>query len=153
MIKYSEINHACYNMLLNYKKLPTDLIEISKSDHDVFMGKMTPMNKMLVKNKYPFEFENIPPKSLAQLEAEYTSALDAHLNSRAKARGYDSIHTAALRATVPSAPYYAEGLAYFLWMDACNEFGYQVLKDVKSGAIPLPTVEEFISSLPVLELP
>ncbi|HEY7864967.1 MAG TPA: hypothetical protein VIC51_03075 [Psychromonas sp.] len=87
------------------------------------------------------------------LESLYKSALDAHLNSKADERGYDSIHTAALRAAVSMSPFHAEGVAYAIWMDDCYQFGYQVLADVKSGAIPLPTVEEFIASLPILELP
>lgn len=97
--------------------------------------------------------EEISISDAKNLERKYTFALDSHLNSKAKERGYDSIHTAALRAAIPLSPFNAEGVAYATWMDECYQFGYKILADVKGGEITLPTVEEFIASLPILELP
>lgn len=96
---------------------------------------------------------NLSKRTEVEVLKDYTSALDNHLNSKATERGYDSIHTAALRAAVPLSPFHNEGMAYAIWMDECYQLGHQVLADVKSGKITLPTIEEFIASLPVLELP
>lgn len=83
---------------------------------------------------------------------KYQKAHDAHLDAAAKARRYDSIHTAALRAGFPG-PFHDEGVAFATWMDACNATGYQVIEQIMSGEIDPPTVEEYIAMLPALALP
>lgn len=72
MIKYSVKNHACYDADLNYKNLPDDVVIITADEHLIFMGDSAPVGKRLVKNKYPFEFEDIPKKSNAEIVAENT---------------------------------------------------------------------------------
>ncbi len=54
------------------------------------------------------------------------------LNDEAKARGYDSIHAAALRAAYPG-PYRAEGIALATWMDACWAAAYALLPTLAIG--------------------
>ncbi len=60
MIKYSAVEHACYNTLLNYKVLPTDLIVITSADYDIFRGESITEGQQLIKNAYPFVLEDIP---------------------------------------------------------------------------------------------
>lgn len=96
------------------------------------------------------EITNRPPPALTL--ADYQSAHDAHLNTAAKSRKYDSIHTAALRAAYPG-PWHDEGVAFATWMDACNVAGYAVLADVDAGNRPVPTIAEYLSELPALALP
>jgi hypothetical protein len=60
MIKYSAKKHSCYDTSLPYKDLPEDLIEITKEEHDVFMGEGLPEGKQLAMGVYPFEFEDLP---------------------------------------------------------------------------------------------
>lgn len=83
---------------------------------------------------------------------KYQKAHDAHLNAAAKARRYDSIQSAALRAAFPG-PFHDEGVAFATWMDNCNAFGYQVMADIASGQRDPLSVEEYISLLPELVLP
>lgn len=84
---------------------------------------------------------------------DFQHAHDAHLNAAARARRYDSIHTAALRAAYPG-PWQAEGLAFAQWMDACNVAGYTLLAEVEAGTRPAPaTVDAYIAELPALVLP
>lgn len=93
--------------------------------------------------------EEIAQQTLLRFQAAH----DAHLNSAARARRYDSIHTAALRAGYPG-PYQAEGLAFAQWMDACNQTGYQILAAVQAGEQETPeSVEAYLAMLPVLTLP
>lgn len=84
--------------------------------------------------------------------SDFQSAHDAHLNLAARARKYDSIHTASLRAAYPG-PWHDEGVAFATWMDACNVAGYAVLADVEAGNRPVPTIAEYLSELPALVLP
>lgn len=83
---------------------------------------------------------------------KYQKAHDAHLDSAAKLRSYDSIHTAALRSAY-AGPFHAEGVAYATWMDACNAFGYQVMDEIATGVRAPISVEEYIALLPELVLP
>lgn len=88
-----------------------------------------------------------------ETKTTYEKALEEHLDKKAKERGYNTIHTASLRAALVNSPYHAEGVAYGTWMDVCNAKGYEVLAGVQAGTIALPTVEDFILMLPVLVLP
>ena len=83
---------------------------------------------------------------------KYQRAHDEHLQAAAKARRYDSIHTAALRAGY-AGPFQAQGVAYAQWMDDCNAAGYQIMAEVESGARGALSVAEYIDLLPILELP
>lgn len=76
-------------------------------------------------------------------------AIQKHLDAAAKVKGYDSIHTAALR-TAYVGPFQAEGLAYAQWMDTCWSVAYTMLADYQAGTIQEPTVAEVIAALPVL---
>lgn len=97
-------------------------------------------------------WEIVPAETGPKLE-DFQRAHDAHLNAAARARRYDSIHTAALRAAYPG-PWHAEGLAFAQWMDACNVAGYALLAEVEAGIRPPPaTVDVYIAELPDLVLP
>jgi len=67
MIKYSAKSHACYDTSLNYSELPSDLVEITQEEHQVFMGASLPDGKQLKINCYPFKFEDIPDPTPDQL--------------------------------------------------------------------------------------
>lgn len=87
-----------------------------------------------------------------QLQAQYTALLDAHIDAKARERGYDSRVTCALRAGYPG-PFQAEGQAFAPWMDACYATGQQVLADVTADTRPMPTPEAFIAELPPMVWP
>lgn len=93
-----------------------------------------------------------PPKTPEQIVAEYTAALDRHIDSVAKAKGYDNRVTASLRAAY-AGPWQAEGAAFAAWMDACYLQGQAAMAAVMAGQRPLPTVEEFLAELPVMTWP
>lgn len=94
-----------------------------------------------------------PAPTLEERAALMLAAVDAHLNTAARAKGYDSITNAALRAALPSSPFHAEGLAFGHWMDETYSKCYEVLAQVQAGEIAEPTREELIAMLPALELP
>jgi hypothetical protein len=83
--------------------------------------------------------------------AEYTAALEAHYDKKAKERKYDNRYTCSIRAGYVG-PFQAEGIAFAQWMDACNAACYTMLAAVAGGA-PMPTIEEVIAGLPELTWP
>jgi hypothetical protein len=93
-----------------------------------------------------------PEPSLEERIASLLVAVDKHLNQAARAKGYDSIVTAALRAGYPG-PFHDDGVAFATWMDATYATCYQLLAQFNAGEIPEPTPDELIAMLPTLELP
>lgn len=93
-----------------------------------------------------------PVATPAELQAQYTAALDGFIDMTALRRGYDSRITCALRAAYPG-PYQAEGLAFAQWMDACYQQGTQALTEVLAGKRKAPTIDAFLKSLPSMEWP
>ncbi|WP_143042885.1 hypothetical protein ABL840_05045 [Variovorax sp. NFACC27] len=92
------------------------------------------------------------PPSLEERIAALQAAVDETLNAAARARRYDSIHSAALRAGFPG-PFHDEGMAYAIWMDAVNAKCYEVLALYLAGEIAEPTRAELLAMLPALTLP
>lgn len=79
---------------------------------------------------------------------ELTAALEVYYDSKAKERRYDNRLTCALRAGY-AGPFQAEGAAFAIWMDTCNEYAYGVMADVLEGTRAIPTAQELISELGV----
>lgn len=82
--------------------------------------------------------------------ASYESALDMHLDSKAKERRYNDRFTCALRAGF-AGPYQAEGIAFAQWMDQCNSYAYAQIQLIESGQRQMPSVDEFLAELPLFE--
>lgn len=94
-----------------------------------------------------------PAPTLQERASTLLAAVDAHLNAAAKAKGYDSIITAALRAALPASPFHAEGVAFGTWMDLVYAKCYQVLAQVQANEIAEPDEAQLIAMLPALQLP
>lgn len=93
-----------------------------------------------------------PPLTVQERIAALVVAVDNHLHAAARAKGYDSIVTAALRAGYPG-PFHDEGVAFATWMDACYAQCYVLLAQWQAGELTEPTAEELVAMLPTLELP
>lgn len=86
------------------------------------------------------------------LQKNLTEALNKHLDSVAKQRRYDDRYTCSLRAGF-DGPFKAEGLAFAAWMDACNIKAYAILAECIAGQRPIPTEEELVAEMPLIEWP
>lgn len=84
--------------------------------------------------------------------ATHTSALEAHYDTAAREKKYDNRLTCALRAGYPG-PFQAEGIAFAVWMDSCNAYGYEQIAKVIAGEREMPTPTGMISELPELVWP
>ncbi len=93
-----------------------------------------------------------PAPTLEERAAVLLAGVDAHLNAAARAKRYDSIRAAALRAGYPG-PFHEEGMAFATWMDSVYAKCYEVLAEVQAGDVEEPTLEQLLGMLPVLQLP
>lgn len=93
-----------------------------------------------------------PGAATSALMKHYDNELMALFDSTAQSIGYRSWETCSLRAHRPG-PFEAEGTAFYVWMEACNVKGYQVLADVIDGKRTRPTIEQFLSEMPTFVRP
>jgi hypothetical protein len=93
-----------------------------------------------------------PPPTPEQIQASLTAAMDRHIDGVARAKGYDSRITCAMRAGYVN-PWQTECIAFGQWMDQCYLIGLAILNDVQSGTRPVPTAEALIAELPVMVWP
>lgn len=88
-----------------------------------------------------------------QLIAQYSFALEQHLDVTAQSKRYDNRNTCALRAGY-DGPFRAEGTAFATWMDTCNALAYTILAECMAGTREIPaTPADFIALLPAISWP
>jgi hypothetical protein len=96
--------------------------------------------------------ETTPPTP-EQLLAEFTAAIDAHVESTARAKQYNSAaHLASyVASTVPT--WAAEAEAFVAWRDQVWLFALAELAAIQAGDKPVPTIAVLVASLPEIEWP
>ncbi len=92
-----------------------------------------------------------PAPTEAEIQAQLTAAVQAYMDSKAQTRGYDNIHTACSYSNSTDHIFAAEGQACLQWRDKVWRKCYDLLAEVMAGTREIPTVEELIAELPVLE--
>ena len=95
---------------------------------------------------HPTEIQSIAIDPVA-----YTNAVQDYLDTHAQSRGWDSIYTAALRASF-AGPWQSEGILFAQWMDACWLKCHSILNDVHLGIRPIPTIEQVFLELPAIPI-
>ena len=88
-----------------------------------------------------------PAELLEIQKQELIQAIQDHMDTAAKAKGYDSILSACSYASVVNT-FQQEGIDFLTWRSACWTLGYSTLTDVENNVIPAPTVPEMIALLP-----
>jgi len=85
---------------------------------------------------------------------DFQTAIQSHLDEKARASGYDDIKSAVTYAEEPAVPrFQAEGQAFRAWRSRCWAYGYEQLAKVESKERERPTIEQLIAELPALEMP
>ena len=147
-MRFSPSALGWYPEHIGYPTLPADVVAVEDSLYHELWGKPIEVGP----DGMPRELVAAPP-TFDQRKAVLLAAVDAHLNAMAKARGYDSIITAALRAALPASPFHDEGVAFGTWMDLVYAKCYEMLALVVSGAMEEPTKDQLLALLPPLNLP
>lgn len=93
------------------------------------------------------------PLTAEQIITTLTASVQAHLDSAAKARGYDGILSAASYAGDSHPPFNIEGVAFRDWRGAVWAACYGIMTDVQAGNRSIPAAKELIAALPTLALP
>lgn len=97
------------------------------------------------------EYELVSEQAVPTVE-DYEAALDNHLDSVARQYRYRDREMFALRSGYPG-PYREEGVAFGTWMDTCNKLSYELWDAVTDGTAEVPTIQQFIDSLPIFVKP
>lgn len=87
------------------------------------------------------------PKTQAELINDYTNALNALFNSKAKEKNYDSEISIVSYASSNNQTWATEATQFIAWRDSCWQYAYGVLAEVEAGSTA-PTLQEFINNMP-----
>lgn len=91
--------------------------------------------------------------AMLAITREFTDAIQRHLDTEARTRGYDNILSACSYAAGNHPKYSAEGQACLDWREAVWDKGYEILADVQAGNRPMPTEQQVLAELPVMVWP
>jgi hypothetical protein len=94
-------------------------------------------------------------ESLAQEQviAQYTAAVQSHLDAFAQTRNYDGILSAATYATSTVPKFQVEGQYAVEARDTTWAACYTILEAVQGGERVMPTLDELLAELPALVWP
>lgn len=84
---------------------------------------------------------------------DYSKAISKHIETVAKARGYDSSLSIATYEGSTNSAWDAEARTFKSWRDAVWLYAYAQLTAVQSGQRSQPTLSGFIEELPVIQWP
>lgn len=131
-----------------HAEIPGDCVEITPERYAFLMQEQAGGKEIVPSHGTPVAVAP-PPPSAAQIQAQLTAVVQAHLDAQAQALGYDSIFTAVTYADEPAVPkFQADGQALRAWRSLVWEAGYALLAQVQAGEAPIPTPEALIASLP-----
>lgn len=110
-------------------------------------------NAYVLQSGNKFTIVNIVPHVPTEEEIQklLTDGVQAYMDKTVQVRGYDNIHTACTYATSTDETFKAEGTACVAWRDSVWRKCYSLLAEVKTGTRPVPTLEEVIAELPILD--
>ena len=83
----------------------------------------------------------------------YEEAIQAHVDAKPRERAFRDGVTLASYASSTNPAWQAEALAFISWRDEVWGYAYAELAKVLAGARERPTVEVFLTELPVLNWP
>lgn len=133
--------------------------DIAKKNFDRGLWSTEMLVKLVNKGKLTStEYEEIvgstyieAPLTEEQIQAHLTQVVQNYMDKTVQTRGYDNIHTACTYSSSTDETFRAEGTACVAWRDAVWRKCYDILAEVKAGTREIPTEEELLAELPVLD--
>lgn len=102
----------------------------------------------------PVEPEPEPePPTQEEVIESFRWAIQAHIDNVAHIKKYDSGTSFASYVSSTNPTWANEALTFVAWRDSVWEYSYSELDKVMSGERSEPSIEEFISELPVIVWP
>lgn len=152
MIYFSKSTGGFYDDDI-HTSIPADAVEVDPDDHQALIEAQAQGKSIEADaNGKPFAADP-PPPSQSQQIAMLTAAVQAHLDTQARAMQYDSIYTACTYADEPAVPkFQTEGQALRAWRSNVWSACYQVLDAVAAGTQQMPTSADLISQLPAFSM-
>lgn len=93
----------------------------------------------------------VPEPTPAEIQKALTDMVQGYMDTKAQERGYDSILSACSYVDTGIERFDQEGTKARAWRSAVWQKCYDVLAEVQEGVRAVPTEEELIAELPVLE--
>lgn len=145
------------NLLLPVKKDKTGYL--SGEDLDNFIIAFAPIDDML-------QSESVPNYDTSEIDAlvykeepdtedivdEYKEAIQTFMDSEAQKLGYDNVFTVISYENDDNPKFATEASAFKKWRSAVWTYGLGELNKALNGEIEIPSIDEFISSLPTLNI-
>ena len=93
-----------------------------------------------------------PPLTPEQLLKAIEQAIEMHMDEVAQADGWDNRWSCMARAGYVN-PWQAKAIKYAQWVDECWGDSFQAQADIEAGLRAIPTPEEAVLELPLMEWP
>lgn len=139
---YAPSTKGFYSREIHGDRMPVDAVEISDALYQVAKGQQIETGPDGLPRLKVAAAPTLPERIAVLLRA-----VDGRLNDAAKAKGYDDIRSAALRAAYPG-PYHDEGVMFAQWMDATSAKCYELLGAFQAGNLEEPSAKELLAMLP-----
>lgn len=152
-IYYAKSTNGFYDAAIHGDNIPADAVEITEAEHAALIEGQS-LGKVIVADESGRPIlQDPPPPTAEQIVAQYTAAVQKHLDDFARTLGYDGIMSACTYDTSTVPKFKAEGQYAVEARDATWVKCYEVLAAVEAGSRPMPTLEELLTELPVLTWP
>lgn len=150
-MKFSKTTRCFYPADIDYPNLPLDLIDVTKAEFDRAMARNADETLdeiggalVIVPAPIPTAAEIMVATAIAM-----TAAVQVHMDSQARALGYDSLLSAISYAEEPAVPrFQADGLAFRAWRSLVWSQCHTLLAQVQAGTLAVPTEAELLAMLP-----
>jgi hypothetical protein len=100
----------------------------------------------------PCDLQSPPPPTPEQLLKAIEQAIEKHMDEVAQADGWDNRWSCMARAGYVN-PWQAKAIKYAQWVDECWGDSFQAQADIEAGLRAIPTPEEAVLELPLMEWP
>lgn len=154
-MKYSKFTGCFYPDDIQYPNPPADLIDSSQEDYDTAMARKPGETLSVVNGQVVVLPAPVPTSAevLGATAAAMTAVVQAHMDTQARAHGYDNLLSAISYANEPAVPaFQADGQAFRAWRSLVWARCHELLAQVQAGTLLVPTETELLAMLPEVAL-